>query len=191
MPYCKQHSPQTQKPKMDPRMPTEEKHSTKEEHLQDDHTKISTSDTIHSRSQIPLVPPSSIQDKMKPPLTPPSLLKESLQSEPSLSTASVSKGSTQSQLSSSTSLLPTEPIKLETLSSAPLVTMRPIQSESPTTIDRQSVLGTGYAAFQSQVELAGEIFTIDPMTRQKIFDTFDEFNIIVCGSARVEIYAYR
>ncbi|CAF4212913.1 unnamed protein product, partial [Rotaria sordida] len=123
---------------------------------------------------------------MKPPLTPPSLLKESLQSEPSLSTASVSKGSTQSQLSSSTSLLPTEPIKLETLSSAPSVTtMRPIQSESPTTIDRQSVLGTGYAAFQSQVGLAGEIFTIDPMTRQKIFDTFNEFNIIVCGSARV------
>ena len=37
----------------------------------------------------------------------------------------------------------------------------------------------GYVTFQAQVELAGQVFTIDPVVRQKIYDKFNEFNIIV------------
>jgi small GTP-binding protein len=51
--------------------------------------------------------------------------------------------------------------------------------------DRINVLATGYDTFQSQIELAGQMFTIDPIMQQKIFNMFNEFNIIVCGSARV------
>ncbi|CAF3261867.1 unnamed protein product, partial [Rotaria sp. Silwood2] len=46
---------------------------------------------------------------------------------------------------------------------------------------RVNVLATGYDTFQSQIELAGQIFTIDPVIRQNIFNMFNEFNIIVCG----------
>ncbi|CAF3716455.1 unnamed protein product [Rotaria socialis] len=51
--------------------------------------------------------------------------------------------------------------------------------------DRQATLATGYDAFQAQVELAAQHFTVDPITQQKIFRMFSEFNIIVCGPARV------
>lgn len=47
------------------------------------------------------------------------------------------------------------------------------------------MFAVGYATFQAQVELAGQVFTIDPVFRKEIFDMFDEFNIIVCGSTRV------
>ena len=50
---------------------------------------------------------------------------------------------------------------------------------------RPSVLANGYETFQSQIELAGQIFTIDPVMRERIFEMFNEFNVIVCGSARV------
>jgi GTPase SAR1 family protein len=55
----------------------------------------------------------------------------------------------------------------------------------PQLTDRASVLAAGYDTFQSQIELAGQAFTVDPVMRQKIFNMFNEFNIIVCGSARV------
>ncbi|CAF3577098.1 unnamed protein product [Rotaria sordida] len=48
-----------------------------------------------------------------------------------------------------------------------------------------STLATGFDTFQSQIELAGLVFTVDPVVRQNIFNMFNEFNIIVCGSARV------
>ncbi|CAF1100349.1 unnamed protein product [Didymodactylos carnosus] len=51
-----------------------------------------------------------------------------------------------------------------------------------------NALANGFATFQNQVELAGQSFTIDPIMRQKIFHMFEEFNISVCGSARVERY---
>ncbi|CAM4835689.1 unnamed protein product [Rotaria magnacalcarata] len=51
--------------------------------------------------------------------------------------------------------------------------------------DRKATLATGYDAFQFQVELAAQNFTVDPITQQKIFRMFSEFNIIVCGPARV------
>ncbi len=50
---------------------------------------------------------------------------------------------------------------------------------------RKSVLATGYDTFLSQIELAGQVFTVDPVMRQSIFNMFNEFNIIVCGSPRV------
>jgi len=72
----------------------------------------------------------------------------------------------------------------------PLVTDRPIenntiQSSQPQLADRANVLATGYDTFQSQIELAGQVFTIDPVMRQSIFNMFNEFNIIVCGAPRV------
>jgi GTPase SAR1 family protein len=51
--------------------------------------------------------------------------------------------------------------------------------------ERTSTLASGYDVFQSQIEVAGQVFTVDPVVRRKIFDMFKEFNIIVCGSARV------
>ncbi len=60
-----------------------------------------------------------------------------------------------------------------------------ILSSRPKSTDRANILATGYETFQSQIELAGQVFTVDPMVRQKIFNMFNEFNIIVCGSARV------
>ncbi|CAF3460401.1 unnamed protein product [Rotaria sp. Silwood1] len=48
-----------------------------------------------------------------------------------------------------------------------------------------STLASGFDTFQSQIELAGQVFTVDPVVRQNIFNMFNEFNIIVCGSARV------
>lgn len=50
---------------------------------------------------------------------------------------------------------------------------------------RTSILASGYDSYQAQIELAGQTFTVDPIKRQKIFDMFREFNIIICGSARV------
>ena len=47
------------------------------------------------------------------------------------------------------------------------------------------MLAAGYDAFQAQIEVAAQSFTVDPITQQKIFNMFSEFNIIVCGSARV------
>ena len=52
-------------------------------------------------------------------------------------------------------------------------------------LDRKNVLAAGYDTFQAQIEVAGQVFTIDPMTRESIFKMFNEFNIIVCGAARV------
>ncbi|CAF1228660.1 unnamed protein product [Rotaria sordida] len=58
-------------------------------------------------------------------------------------------------------------------------------SSQTTSNNRTNSLALGYDTFQSQIELAGEVFTIDPVVRQRIFNTFNEFNIIVCGGARV------
>ncbi|CAF3486280.1 unnamed protein product [Rotaria sp. Silwood1] len=51
--------------------------------------------------------------------------------------------------------------------------------------DRKNLLAAGYDSFQLQVEVAAQNFTVDPITQKKIFSMFSEFNIIVCGSARV------
>ncbi|CAF0874229.1 unnamed protein product [Rotaria sordida] len=58
-------------------------------------------------------------------------------------------------------------------------------SSHPALTNRMSTLATGFDTFQSQIELAGLVFTVDPVVRQNIFNMFNEFNIIVCGSARV------
>ena len=50
---------------------------------------------------------------------------------------------------------------------------------------RKNVLAAGYDTFQAQIEVASQIFTVDPVMRGNIFKMFNEFNVIVCGSARV------
>ncbi|CAF2821130.1 unnamed protein product [Rotaria sp. Silwood2] len=56
---------------------------------------------------------------------------------------------------------------------------------SSTAIARNDVLATAYDTFQSQVEIAGQIFTTDLDILNYILTMFSEFNIIVCGSPRV------
>lgn len=51
--------------------------------------------------------------------------------------------------------------------------------------NRKSTLASGFNAYELQVEVAAQVFTVDPVTQQKIFNMFNEFNIIICGSARV------
>jgi GTPase SAR1 family protein len=58
-------------------------------------------------------------------------------------------------------------------------------SSNSTMIPRANVLASGYDTFQLQIELAGQVFTVDPVMRQNIFNMFNEFNVIICGSARV------
>jgi GTPase SAR1 family protein len=67
-------------------------------------------------------------------------------------------------------------------SSEPIST---VKHESSTAMDRADLFGQGFASFQSQAELAGQIFMIDPEIRESVFHMFNEFNIIVWGAPRV------
>ena len=78
-----------------------------------------------------------------------------------------------------------EPKVAQSATSSEIPTLTPEVLVAKKSENRTTVLADGYATFQAQVELAGQIFTIDPVVRQTIFNIFNEFNIIVCGSARV------
>lgn len=74
----------------------------------------------------------------------------------------------------------------ETLSKAQVGSPVDINPNPQPPVDpRSNALGNAYAIFKSQVELAARNFTIDPVVRNKIFGTFNEFNVIVCGPPRV------
>ena len=104
---------------------------------------------------------------------------ESLSSEHSQASISESEGS---------ELPRTEPSEPTEEGTSELYNIESEISSAAATTDslgRQVVLAAGYDAVKTQIESAAQSFTPDPVTRQQIFDMFSEFNIIVCGSARV------